>query len=70
MARIGLWGKLKRLALTDVRVIARGGVDAGSIDRLEEVLLTSDFGTAVTDRLVDEVERQAERGQIRTGEDF
>ena len=70
MARIGLWGKLKRLALTDVRVIARGGVDAGSIERLEEVLLTSDFGTAVTDRLVDEVKRQAERGQIRTGEDF
>jgi fused signal recognition particle receptor len=70
MARIGLWGKLKRLALTDVRVIARGGVDAGSIERIEEVLLTSDFGTAVTDRLVDEVKRQAERGQIRTGEDF
>jgi fused signal recognition particle receptor len=70
VARIGLWGKLKRLALTDVGVIARGGVDAGSIERLEEVLLTSDFGTAVTDRLVDEVKRQAERGQIRTGEDF
>jgi fused signal recognition particle receptor len=70
MARIGLWGKLKRLALTDVRVIARGGVDAGSLDRLEEVLLTSDFGTAVTERLVDEVKRQAERGQIRTADDF
>jgi fused signal recognition particle receptor len=66
----GFWGRLKRLALTDVRVIATGGVDAASLDRLEETLITSDFGPAVTARLVDDVRRQGERGTIRTGGDF
>ncbi len=66
----GFWGRLKRLALTDVRVIATGGVDAASLDRLEETLITSDFGPAVTARLVDDVRRQGERGTIRTTADF
>lgn len=70
MPRPGLFSRLKRLALTDVKVIARGGVDAGSLERLEELLLTSDFGTAVTDRLVDSVRQRAERGAVRTATDF
>jgi fused signal recognition particle receptor len=70
MAPRGIWSRVKRLALTDVRVLATGGVDAAALARLEELLLTSDFGTAVTDRLVDEVKRRGERGQIRTAAEF
>src|SRR3972149_2822662 len=53
MAKRGIWSRLRRLALTDVKVIARGGVDARSLDQLEELLLTSDFGTAGTAPLGD-----------------
>lgn len=66
----GIWGRIKRLALRDVRVLAKGGVDGDSLDRLEELLLTSDFGTAVTARLVDGVRQLAERGTIRNETDF
>ena len=41
------------VALADVNVLARGGVKAGSIDSLEELLLEADFGVPVTLRLVD-----------------
>ena len=66
----GIWGRIKRLALRDVGVLAKGGVDGTSLDRLEELLLTSDFGTAVTARLVDGVRQLAERGAIHTEADF
>jgi fused signal recognition particle receptor len=65
-----LWQKIKDVALTDVAVIARGGVDAGSLEALETVLLESDFGVPVTMRLLSGIERQASRGQIRSGDDF
>ena len=42
----------------DVAVLARGGVSAGSIEQLEQILLESDFGVPVTLRLVADVERQ------------
>lgn len=67
---VGIWGRIKRLALRDVRVLAKGGVDADALNRLEELLLTSDFGTSVTARMVDGVRQLAERGAIRTDEDF
>jgi fused signal recognition particle receptor len=67
---VPFWNKLKRLALTDVRVAIKGGVDKDALARLEELLLTSDFGTSVTDRLVDDIKRRGERGAIKTGEDF
>ncbi|MDA1081307.1 MAG: signal recognition particle-docking protein FtsY [Gemmatimonadetes bacterium] len=70
MTKHGFWTRIKRLALSDVKVLAKGGVDAQSIDRLEELLLTSDFGTAVTARLVDDVRQRAERGAIKTIADF
>ena len=64
------WSRLKRLALTDVRVIGTGGVDAASLDRLEELLISSDFGPAVTARLVDDVRRLGERGVVRSHPEF
>lgn len=64
------FSRLKRLALTDVRVLAKGGVDATVLDRLEELLLSGDFGSDVTARLVDEVKQRGERGLIKTSADF
>jgi fused signal recognition particle receptor len=58
------------VALTDVTVIARGGLDAGSLEKLEELLLTSDFGVAASLRLVDAVEKLARAGKLRTEHDF
>ena len=68
--RKSLWQRIKDIALTDVGVIARGGVKEGSLEQLEELLLEADFGVATTMRLIGEVERLAQRGQIRTEEEF
>lgn len=65
-----LWQKIKDVALTDVTVIARGGVDKGSLEQMEEILLEADFGVPVTLRLVDELSRQAQRGFIKSSDDF
>ena len=69
-ALVSIWKRLKDLALTDVRVIAHGGVDAKSLAQLETLLLEADFGVTVTARLVAEVRRRASRGEIRTEDDF
>ena len=65
-----LWQRIKDIALADVNVIARGGVKAGSIDSLEELLLEADFGVPVSLRLVDDVKRLATRGEIKTEAEF
>ncbi len=70
LPRRSLWQKIKDVALTDVTVIARGGVSAGSLEQVEEILLQSDFGVPVTLRLVDEISRQAQRGFIKTSDEF
>lgn len=54
----------------DVAVLARGGVDQGSLEHVEEVLLQADFGVPVTLRLVDDISRQAQRGHIKTSDEF
>jgi fused signal recognition particle receptor len=65
-----LWQRIKDVALTDVVVLARGGVSAGSLEQLEQVLLEADFGVPVTLRLVEEVERRAKRGVVKTQDEF
>lgn len=40
------------------------------LEQLEELLLTSDFGTAVTATLVDNVKQRGERGELKTQADF
>jgi fused signal recognition particle receptor len=65
-----LWSKIKDIALMDVAVIARGGVSAGSLEQLEQILLEGDFGVPVTLRLVEEVERRAKRGLVKTEAEF
>ena len=53
----------------DVGVAVRG-VEVGSLERLEELLLEADFGVPVTLRLVEEVERLAKRGDVKSREQF
>jgi fused signal recognition particle receptor len=65
-----LWQRIKDVALMDVAVLARGGVQAGSLERLEELLLEADFGVPVTLRLVEEVGRRAQKGLVRSEEEF
>src|SRR5579871_675206 len=65
-----LWQRIKDLAMADVGVVLRGGVRAGSLERLEEVLLDADFGVPTTLRLVAEVERRAQLGEVRTEAEF
>src|SRR3954468_20715665 len=65
-----LWSRIKDVALMDVAVLARGGVSAGSLEELEQLLLEADFGVPVTLRLVEEVERRAKRGEVKTQEQF
>lgn len=64
------WQKVKSVVTTNWRVAIRGGVDQGSLEQLEQVLLESDFGVSVTLRLVAAVEDRARRGAIRTDEEF
>ena len=65
-----LWQKIKDVALTDVGVLARGGVAPGSIEKLEELLLEADIGVPTTLKLVEEVERLALRGEVKTQDEF
>ncbi len=64
------WQKVKSVVTTNWRVAIRGGVDQGSLELLEQVLLESDFGVAVTLKLVAAVEDRARRGQVRTEDEF
>lgn len=64
------WQKVKSVVTTNWRVAIRGGVDQGSLEQLEQVLLESDFGVSVTLKLVAAVEDRARRGEIRTEEEF
>lgn len=60
----GLWTRLKRLALTDVRVAVRG-MDQESLEDLEERLLAADFGVPATLRIMERVEDLARKGRGR-----
>src|SRR5919199_116362 len=64
-----LWQRIRDVALMDVGVAVRG-VKQGSLERLEEILLEADFGVPTTIRLVEAVERRAERGEVRSQDEF
>ena len=68
--RKSLWNRIVDVALTDVSVLMKGGVDPGSLERLEEVLLGADFGVPATLRLVDMTETLAQRGKVKSQDDF
>lgn len=66
--KLSLWGKLKRLALTDVGALVRG-FKAADIEAMERVLLEADFGVAATTDIVDELEAQVRRGKLKSDDD-
>lgn len=66
----GLWQRVKEIALTDVGVVMQGGLDQDALERLEELLLASDFGVHATLRLVDHVEALTRSGKVRTEGEF
>ena len=59
-----LWDRIVDVALTDVSVLVTG-MDEGSLERLEETLIGADFGVPATLRLVEAVERLAQREEIQ-----
>ncbi len=65
-----LWQRIKDIALTDVGALVRKGAREGSLEQIEELLLEADFGVATTLRLVEEVDRQAQRGKVKTHDEF
>jgi fused signal recognition particle receptor len=64
-----LWQRIKSIALTDVGVLVRG-LDQGSLEKIEELLLAADFGVSATLQLVDHVEGLSRQGKIRTEQEF
>jgi fused signal recognition particle receptor len=68
--RRSLWQRIKDVALADVTAVARRGSKEGSLSAVEELLLEADFGVPTTLRLVESLERAAQRGTIRTHDEF
>ena len=67
--KVSLWKRIKDVALTDVGVLVRG-LDHGSLEQIEELLLTADFGVPATLKLVDGIESLSRGGKIKTERDF
>lgn len=68
-AKLGLWGKIKRLALTDVGAMVRG-FKAADIDAMERMLLEADLGIAATTNLVGMLEDGVRRGTFKSEDDL
>jgi fused signal recognition particle receptor len=64
-----LWDRFKDVARMDVRELVLG-VDAGSLEALETLLIESDFGVPTSLALVAEVERLAKLGYIKSDDEF
>jgi fused signal recognition particle receptor len=67
--RLGLWARLKRVALTDVGTLVRG-FKAADIAAMEQLLLEADFGIAATTDLVELLEDGVRRGRLKTEADL
>lgn len=65
-----LWQRIKDIALTDVSALVRKGSREGSLEQIEELLLEADFGVATTLRLVEAVDRLAQRGKVKSHDEF
>jgi fused signal recognition particle receptor len=68
-SKLGIWKRIKRLALTDVGALVRG-LKADDLEQLEQVLLEADFGVPATFELVEFLEAEVRRGRIKTAEEL
>lgn len=64
-----LWQKIVDVSLTDVSTLVKG-FDQDAIEEMEQLLLEADFGVDVTMELVEELERAAQRGKVKSEEDL
>lgn len=67
--KLGLWGRIKRLALTDVGALVRG-LRADDLEALEQVLIEADFGVPATMDLAESLEADVRSGRLKTDEDL
>lgn len=65
-----LWQRIKDVALTDVTSLVRRGAREGSLEAMEELLLEADFGVPTTLRLVEDLDRAAKRGALKSHQEF
>src|SRR5260221_14679680 len=63
--RLGLWARLKRVALTDVGALVRG-FKAADIEAMERLLLEANFGIGATTDLVEMLEDGVSRGRLKS----
>ena len=67
--KLGLWKRIKRLALTDVGALVRG-LKADDLEQLEQTLIEADFGVPATLDLVEFLEAEVRRGKLKTDADL
>ena len=67
--KLGLWQRIKRLALTDIRALARG-LNADDLEQIEQLLIEADFGVPATVDLVEYLEAQVRGGKLKTEHDL
>ena len=65
---MGLWKRIKQVALTDVAVLVKG-IDRDTLEGVERVLIEADFGPATFD-LVEHLEAKLRRGELKTEDAF
>ena len=63
--KLSLWSRIKRLALTDVRALARG-LNADDLEQIEQVLIEADFGVPATIDLMEFLEGKVRQGALKT----
>jgi fused signal recognition particle receptor len=64
-----LWGRIKRVAMTDVGALMRG-LNADDLENMERVLIEADFGVAATVELTQALEDEVRRGKLKTEADL
>lgn len=65
---LGIWSRVKRLALTDVGVLVRG-LGRAELDEFERTLIESDLGVPATLDLVADVTERVRQGKLKTADD-
>jgi fused signal recognition particle receptor len=65
---MGIWSKIKQVALTDVRVLVRG-MERAELDDFERALIESDLGVPAAMDLVGAVTEEVRRGKLKTADD-